>query len=279
MSTPRALIGEAARRLAEAGVPDAVHDAAVLLSHLTGVPPLTLRLDTDGAIDAAVIEAYRELIAKRAARTPLQWLTGTQPFLDLDFEVNGDVLIPRPETAMLAERAIALGTGKPGFRMLDLCCGSGCIAITAALHLPGAEITACDLSPKALRTAQANARRLNADVRFREGDLFEAVDGMSFDLIVSNPPYIPSAECDALQEEVRMEPRMALDGGADGLDFYRRIAGEAGGHLTRGGRVLLEVGLGQAEDVSALLEQGGSAGIRVTDDFAGIPRMVEAVWS
>ena len=273
--TPRSVIRAAAKRLAEAGIPEPAVDASLLLEHLTGIHALRLRLDEDTRLSAETLAAYLDLIGRRARRVPLQWLTGVQSFCGYDFRVTPDVLIPRPETSLLAERAVAIGRGRGGFSMLDLCCGSGCIAVVCALRLPGADVTACDLSDAAIGVAKDNAGRLGAGVRFLRGDLFAAVDGMRFDVIASNPPYIPTADCGTLQPEVLAEPRAALDGGADGLDFYRRIAREAPDHLRGEGTLLLEVGLGQADAVMRLLDRSGFTDITAADDLAGIPRMVE----
>lgn len=277
-NTPRALILAAAKQLAETGVPDPTVDASLLLSHLTGKSPLSLRLDTDTHLSKEMEIAYQTLIEKRAERIPLQWLTGTQSFCGHEFLVTPDVLIPRPETALLAERAIELSANKPDFFILDLCCGSGCIAITCALELPGVNVTATDLSDAALAVARKNAEKHGVQVRFVQGDLFEAVNGERYNVIVSNPPYIPTEVCSELQEEVRQEPLMALDGGLDGLDFYRRIAKEAGDHLKPGGVLLLEIGIDESAEVTELLKLNGFTDIKITDDMAGIPRMVEGHW-
>ncbi|MBQ6174169.1 MAG: peptide chain release factor N(5)-glutamine methyltransferase [Clostridia bacterium] len=273
---PRPLILEAARRLREAGVPDPAWDASVLLSHLTGRPPLELRLDTDTELPPETAEAFRALLVRRCERVPLQWLTGEQEFLGHRFRVTPDVLIPRPETALLARRAIDRVRQQAGASLLDLCCGSGCIAVSVALACPSCRVYAADLSDAALRTARENAASLGAAVRFSQGDLFGAVGDARFDCIVSNPPYIPTADCAELQEEVRREPLLALDGGPDGLRFYRAIAAEAGAHLNPGGTLLLEIGAGQAEDVPDLLRSRGFTGIAVFPDLSGIPRIVEA---
>lgn len=188
------------------------------------------------------------------------------------------VLIPRPETEMIAEEAIRLlgardkTAGAPA--VLDLCCGSGCLGISVKRAFPEAEVTLTDLSPIAVETAGENAARLRADCEILRGDLFAPVSGRRFDLILSNPPYIPADECGTLQAEVLREPRMALDGGTDGLDFYRRIAAEAGSHLRRPGFLLLEIGYGEAEAVEALLLAGGAERVHTDRDFSGIPRRV-----
>ena len=276
--TPRDLILASARQLAQAGVPDPAVDASLLLSHLTGKPALMLRLDTETQLSEETVAAYQALTAKRAQRIPLQWLTGVQSFCGHGFAVSPDVLIPRPETGMLVERVIALGKDRTDFALLDLCCGSGCIAVSCKLGLPGAEVIASDLSEQALAIAKLNAERLGANVGFLCGDLFGAVGAKRFDVIVSNPPYIPTEVCSELQAEVQREPLMALDGGTDGLDFYRRIAEEAGHHLKPDGVLLLEIGIGESEEVSRLLRDNGFLDIRVTEDFAGIPRMMEGHW-
>lgn len=275
--TPRELIRRTAADFRASGVPDPEVDAALLLSHLTGQPPLLLRTDDWTALPDEALSAFRSLARRRMAREPLQYLLGSQSFLGRDFRVDGRVLIPRPETELLAERAIAaLTQAGRGAMALDLCCGSGCIAVSMALAVPGARVHACDLSSDALAVTRFNAAALSAAVTLHQGDLLAAVDGLAFHVIVSNPPYIPSADCLTLQREVLQEPLMALDGGADGLDFYRRIAAEAPARLVPGGVLLLEVGHDQAEAVSAMLEHAGFRDVRAHEDYQHIPRMIEA---
>ena len=275
--TPRELIRQAAAAFREAGVPDPEFDAAALLSHVTGQPALLLRSDAWSALDHDALAAFEALAARRAAREPLQYILGSQPFLGRAFHVDGRVLIPRPETELLAERAIArLRAFGPGARALDLCCGSGCLAVSLALDAPEAQVHAADLSPDALAVTARNADALGAALTLHQGDLFAPVAGLTFDLIVSNPPYIPTGDCPALQAEVLREPALALDGGADGLDFYRRIAAEAPARLTPRGVLLMEVGDGQAAPVAALLAAAGWRDTRVYPDLQGIERMVES---
>ena len=273
---PRQLIRETAAQFRQAGIPDPEVDSAALLSHVTGRAPLMLRLDTDTALTEAQLSAYDGLRQRRLQRVPLQYLTHEQPFLGHSFYVDERVLIPRPETELLAERVIEALRRMDAPAALDLCCGSGCIGISAALAAPGAQVHAADLSPDALAVTRRNAEALGAHVTLHQGDLFGAVAGLQFDLIVSNPPYIPAGECPALQPEVLREPVLALDGGADGLDFYRRIAREAPLHLTAGGMVFLEVGWDQAEAVCALMRETGFREARAHVDLQGILRMVEA---
>ena len=270
---PRGLILEAARHLEACGVEDARTDASLLLAALTGRPALSLRLDTDTEPDDALVRAFEALTERRCAREPLQYLLGGQPFCGRTFRVTPAVLIPRPETELLCERAVERlrGCGAPA--VLDLCCGSGCIAVTVALELPGCRAEGCDLSAEALAVARENAEALGAGVVWRQGDLFAAVPGRRYDAVLSNPPYIPEGE--TLQEEVRREPAMALFAGADGLAFYRRIVREAPEHLCPGGFLMMELGAGQAEAVRGMLRGAGFRDIRVSRDLNGLERIIE----
>lgn len=273
---PRQLIRETAALFRFAGIPDPDVDSAELLAHLTGRQALMLRLDTDTLLPDSVLEAYAALRDQRLQRIPLQYLTHEQSFLGRSFYVDERVLIPRPETELLAERAIEALRGKASPRALDLCCGSGCLAVSMALSCPHAQVHATDLSPDALDVTARNAKTLGAEVTLHQGDLLSPVDGLDFDLIVSNPPYIPAEECRQLQDEVLREPNMALDGGADGLDFYRRIAREAQTHLRPGGIVLMEVGWDQAEKVCELFRHSPFTMVTAHEDYQHILRMVEA---
>lgn len=271
---PRALLKATASAFRNAGIPDPEVDAALLLSHVTGQPPLSLHLDMTTVLPDGVLTRFDVLVSRRLTRQPLQYLLHTQPFLGRDFYVDERVLIPRPETELLAERAIAALREHPHPIALDLCCGSGALAVSMALEVPGAQVHAADLSPDALAVTAKNAELLGASVTLHQGDLFAAVPEIAFDVIVNNPPYIPSADCLTLQEEVRREPLMALDGGADGLNFYRRIASDAPKFLRPGGVLLLEVGFDQAEAVMALLAD--FADVQAHEDYQHIPRMIEA---
>lgn len=275
--TPRELLKLLSAEMAAAGVPDADIDAQLLLSHVTGQNPLNLRLDSWSQVSLADEEQFRALCEKRKTRTPLQYLTGVQSFLGRDFRVDERVLIPRPETELLAERAIQLlREEKYPPKALDLCCGSGCLAVSMALGVPNADVHAADLSEGALTVTRLNAERLGVKVTLHQGDLFDALPETKFNLIVSNPPYIPAADCLELQEEVLWEPMMALDGGADGYDFYRRIAADAPWFLEPGGTLLMEVGFDQAERVMALCQEAGLTPVAIHEDYQHIARMVEA---
>ena len=275
-------IGEACRaaaaQLRTAGVPDPAWDSGQLMSRVTGLAPLMARL-SERELTAKEAAAFDALVQRRLQREPLQYILGTQDFCGRSFAVDGRVLIPRPETELLAERAVrALQDFGPGAHALDLCCGSGCLGITLALEAPSAQVDMADLSEDALAVTRKNAERLGAQVSLPQGDLWDAVDARQYQLIVSNPPYIPDADCLALQAEVMREPPMALKGGMDGLDFYRRIAAGLRKHLLPGGVLLLEVGFDQAERVAELLRAAGCE-TACHEDYQHILRMVEARWA
>ena len=275
-------IGEACRaaaaQLRTAGVPDPAWDSGQLMSRVTGLAPLMARL-SERELTAEEAAAFDALVQRRLQREPLQYILGTQDFCGRSFAVDGRVLIPRPETELLAERAVrALQDFGPGAHALDLCCGSGCLGITLALEAPSAQVDMADLSEDALAVTRKNAERLGAQVSLLRGDLWDAVDARQYQLIVSNPPYIPDADCLALQAEVMREPPMALKGGTDGFDFYRRIAAGLRKHLLPGGVLLLEVGFDQAERVAELLRAAGCE-TACHEDYQHILRMVEARWA
>ena len=213
--------------------------------------------------------------------TPIQYIIGRTEFCGLDITVNEDVLIPRPETELLVDKvaAIARNNGQ-GIRVLDLCTGSGCIAIALTKRVSDCKINASDISDKALDVARLNASRhgVSDKISFFKSDLFGNIDDR-FDIIVSNPPYIARFEFETLQKEVLREPRMALDGGEDGLDFYRKIVADAPDHLRPGGQVIFEIGFGQAGEVCKILqERGVFKVVGIEKDFNGIDRVVIATW-
>lgn len=274
---PRSLLLDTAARFRAAGIPDPETDSALLLSFLTGQAPLSLRLDSDTELSAEILESFSEMAERRLAREPLQYITGEAPFFGRVFQVDSRVLIPRPETEELCAWALETLPVSDSCRVLDLCCGSGCIGLTLAAERPSLQVTLSDCSRDALDVAAANAARYSLQVSLRCGDLAEGLPPASFDCVVSNPPYIPSAECGVLQPEVLHEPSLALDGGADGMDFYRRISDECLRILRPEGILLLELGYGESDAVSSLLAAAGFTGITVRKDFSGIARMMLAV--
>ena len=274
--TPRELIRNTSLRFHEAGIPDPVNDSALLLSHLCGKPPLELRLDSDTELNDTVVSAFMQLAGRRLDRIPLQYLTEEAPFCGRIFHVDRRVLIPRPETELLCEWALEVLSGLPAPRVLDLCTGSGCIGLTLKAERPDARVTLSDLSSDALAVAAENARAMNLDVAFHRGDLLNGFSPGSFCLIVCNPPYIPSAECEGLQPEVLAEPCLALDGGTDGLALYRRLIPASLPVLSGAGKLLLEVGSGESGAVENLLSGHGFQSVTVRRDYAGINRMILA---
>lgn len=273
-------------RLEEAKIADAKRDAETLLLYLEKADRTFLYVHRNDATDEYRADAYFGLIHRRAAGEPLQYILGSQEFMGLNFAVNPSVLIPRQDTETLVELALKrAGEKKRSLSILDMCCGSGAIAVSMAHFLPKAKITACDISLEALEVARGNAARngLNGRIEFRESDLFFMTKRKktvrikdSFDMILSNPPYIPTQDIDTLQTEVRdHEPIKALDGGSDGLDFYRRIAEDAFGSLKKDGLMFLEIGCDQAEAVTSLLSGAGYySEIEVHKDLTGLDRVI-----
>lgn len=273
MMTCRDALRAASGMLAQAGVPDPAVDAAFLLSHVTGTPHLLLRAEGWRELTQLQLADYRALIDRRCQREPLQYILGTAQFMGVTLRAQPGALIPRNDTETLCEQALARMQGRE--RVLDLCTGTGALAVAIALRFPGAQVTAADISADALDVARQNIADTGARVTLRQGDLFAAVAGERFDIIVSNPPYITAEEMADLQPEVRREPALALYGGSDGLDFYRRIAREAPDYLSPGGWLLLEIGSAQAEAVSALLAERFEA-LAVYPDMQGLPRAAAA---
>lgn len=262
--------------LASRGVENARLEAEWLLCAVTGLDRVGLYLNFEKPLDAEELAAYRAMVARRGRREPLQHILGTQEFCGLEFEVTPDVLIPRHDTEVLVTEALARMPEAQS--ILDIGTGSGCIAVALAHRLPGASVTALDISEAALMVARRNAGRNGVTIEFLQGSLFEPVAGRQFDLIVSNPPYIPSSDIETLEPEVRdFDPRGALDGGPDGLDVYRSLIPAAATVLSPGGLLLLEVGLGQAADVVQMFRAAGSYDEPISaSDGAGIERVVGA---
>ncbi len=254
-------------------VPDPRLDAEYLLAAVLGLPRLQLPLEKQRELTDGEAAAYEALLRRRESREPLQYILGDQPFMGYSFRTDPRALIPRNDTEALCEEA--LRRAKPGQRALDLCTGSGAIGIALKKRMPALNVTLSDVSPAALALARENAAALSADVRLLQGDLFAAVTDERFDLIVCNPPYIPDGLRNELQPEVMKEPALALFAGPDGLDFYRRIAREAPAHLTPRGRLCLEIGDGQADAVTALLDKD-FGDIAVLSDLSGLPRVISA---
>ena len=296
-------IGEAIKlgtnRLIEADVPDASHDAGELLRNVLGIPEYKLL----GSLGDELSEekAYFHAIERRAGRVPLQHITGVQEFMGLPISVDERVLCPRLDTETLATKVFDIidGIYKNGglfptdnvvpirhdlyfdreVRLLDMCTGSGCVAISAAHHGKqrgyNLKVTAVDASADALDVARMNAKNNGVDISFLQGDLYEPLFGESFYVITANPPYIPSEVIPRLMPEVRdHEPHIALDGGEDGLLYYHRITEDAHRYLVSGGWLLYEIGFNQGQDVYAIMEDAGFLDIQIIKDLAGDDRVV-----
>ena len=250
--TIREALRLAAARLEQAGVPDADVDAAYLLASVLKEDTLAMRINGHRELTEEQRAAFGQLCDRRAAREPLQYILGETEFMGLTFHVEPGVLIPRADTEILVEKALAWM--KPGARVLDIGTGSGAIAVSLAKLGRPAQVTAVDVSDRALEIARRNAERNGAAVEFVKSDCFSALKGRKYDMIVSNPPYISEDEMRELMPEVMREPELALFGGADGLDFYRRISREAPEYLNEGGCLLFEIGWLQKDAVSALVK-------------------------
>ena len=284
--TLNGLLKNGQKILEQSGIREAGLDAWLLLEYITGKSRAYYFAHGDEGVTEETACRYQELIRKRAEHIPLQHLTHQAFFMGYEFYVNEDVLVPRQDTETLMEAALELLKGNKAPRILDMCTGSGCIITSLMLEVPEASGTGVDLSEKALEVAIRNARELGtADrTKFVKSDLFSAeyfskkdnaekVTG--YDMLISNPPYIPSGEIEGLMEEVRLhDPRMALDGMEDGLYFYREITRQAMDHIRPGGWLLYEIGCEQGKDVKELLEKEGFIKTEIRQDLCGLDRVV-----
>jgi release factor glutamine methyltransferase len=277
-------IQKAAAQLASHEVPDARRDAELLLCHALGRDRAWLIIHMQDALDGQGLRVFERHIDRRSSREPLQYITGMQEFWGLPFTVSPAVLIPRPETEFIVEAALTAFSGNSAPVIVDLCTGSGCIAISLAKDLPKARVFATDWSGDALEIARQNARQNNVAerIRFLEGDLFGPLEEMdlrmSVDIIVTNPPYIRSEELPTLQPEVRdFEPEMALIAGAAGTEIAERIIHRAPEYLRAAGSLIMEMGIGQAAALRNMLEDTHKFGsIEIVKDLARIERVITA---
>lgn len=282
------------KTLEKAGIDGSVRDAELILTHSLGIDRVDLHKDNPD-ISGTISAEIDLLVERRSKREPLQYILGYADFCGLKIMVGPGVLIPRPETELLAEKAIEIINNRrnnrffegPGISrlvypaslvLLDLCTGSGCLAIALAKAFPEAEVYGTDMSAGALEYAKKNAELNNVNsVTFLKGDLFEPVKNMRFDMVVSNPPYIQKNDIESLQPEIRdWEPVEALNGGEDGLVYYRRIISAAGDYLKDNGTLILEIGAGQSEEVGKMAEEASLGHVSLLKDYAGIDRIVFA---
>ncbi len=261
----------AIERLRNSGVESPQLDSQLMMAHALECSRLDLISHPERELTAAQLESFRSMLDRRARRYPLAYIIGKKEFYGLLFDVTPEVLIPRPETEILVEECLKRVGDAP--KIADVGTGSGAIAVTIAVNLPNARVWATDASESALNVALANAQKhaVMDRVSVIRGDLLEPLADFKLDMIVSNPPYIPSGDIDSLQIEVQFEPREALDGGVDGLDAYRRLLTQAVG-ITR--TVALEIGAGQAESVVRIAKDAGWGCVEVVNDLSGIERVV-----
>ena len=267
--------------LTEHQIEDAAVDAWLLMEFVTGMSRTRFFVDGMSQMKSEEEERYFQLIEKRAGRIPLQHLTGVQEFMGFEFMVNEHVLVPRQDTELLvleAEKQLRSSSGE-NLEVLDMCTGSGCIAISLKARNPQIQCIAADISEKALEMAKKNAEKMQSEIVFVHTDMFSNITG-TFDMIVSNPPYIPTKVIESLEEEVRLyDPFSALDGKEDGLYFYRILAKESPHFLKDGGWIYMEIGHDQSASVEALLKEAGFEEIRTEKDLAGLDRVVCGVYN
>lgn len=270
----KGLLTDGAKMLTQAGIDEAELDARYILEYITGLNSAQYFIHSEDIIEKNKAEEFFRLIERRSKRIPLSYVIGTRDFFGLTFKVDENVLIPEQETELLVEEVIKHSEGKS---VLDMCTGSGCIAISIALFGKPSKVAASDISEKALEVARENAKSLKAgEISFIQGDMFENVTD-KFDIIVSNPPYIETGEIDELMPEVRdYIPRLALDGDIDGLKFYRIISKEAVKKLNKNGRIFYEIGYNQSRAVASILFENGFTDITVIKDYSGLDRIVMA---
>jgi len=276
------LWGEQELKLAQVDNPR--WDADLLLGHILSLRREQLYLKREDLLDRDQLLAYQQLIAKRAAREPLQYLLKCQEFMGLEFYVDERVLIPRADSELLVEKVLELKKEFPaveaeknceGPLIADVCTGSGALAISIAYYWPQAKVVGTDLSPLALEVARYNGKRLGVEVDWRQGDFLAPIRGQAWDIIVCNPPYVSWAEYQELAPEIAKEPRMAFLGGEDGLAFYRQLAQEARSLLKENGKVLVEIGWLQGEAVTELFRKQGFF-TQTLQDLGGRDRVILA---
>jgi len=251
------------------------HEAYILIEYVTGFNK-TYLMCHDVEVNDSEVEKIMKLVEKRVNGMPLQYLTNIQYFYGYPFYVDENVLIPRADTEILVEKCIELSKNKKKIKILDMCTGSGCIAVTLKKQLPFAEVYASDLSEKALEVAKKNAKLNEVEIKFVLSDLFFNIKCNDFDVIISNPPYIESSKIKKLANDVKKEPLIALDGGYDGLDFYRAISQNANDYLNKNGKIYFEIGYNQAREVSEILTEYNYKNIKVYKDYGDNDRVIVA---
>ncbi|MCM1106218.1 MAG: peptide chain release factor N(5)-glutamine methyltransferase [Blautia sp.] len=271
--TYREAIAQGEQKLNQVGIVEAKNDAWLLLAMVCKIDHTFYYMHMDEEMTEEQLREFRSVISKRAERVPLQYITGEQEFMGLSFHVNSNVLIPRQDTETLVEAA--LKQVRPGMKIMDMCTGSGCVLISILRHSHGVTGFGYDISKQAIKVAKENARRHDVAAVFERSNLFDEVVERDFDMIVANPPYIPTAEIISLMPEVsQFEPVKALDGHEDGLFFYKEMLKECANYLKPQGSVLFETGCEQGALVSAMLKYAGYSDVRIVKDLAHRDRVV-----
>ena len=260
--------------LNKSGFAEPESDSRLIFEYIAGIDRVKLTLEGDRELEPGIEEKLKAALAKRLTHMPVQYITGYQNFMGLEFMVSKDVLIPRMDTETLVEEVLRLGLSN--VRVLDICTGSGCILLSILKYVYGSSGVGVDISDGALGVAEANSEALGIDATFIKSDMFENIPkDERFDIVVSNPPYIRSDVIGTLMSEVKdYEPLLALDGSEDGLKFYRIIADRAPEYLNNGGMLFLEIGYDQGAEVSALLSAAGFTDVEVIKDLSGLDRVV-----
>ena len=273
------LLKSAERFLDSKGVPDAKASAETLLAFVLKTKRSKLALIREQKLSENEVSLFKEYLLRRAQREPAAYITGFCGFMGFEFKVNENVLIPRPETELLIEEVLAakLQAAKQQNAILDLCAGSGCIAISLAKLGNFKSITAADISPEALNVAKENAKLLGAsEIKFVESDLFQNLSGYKFDIIISNPPYVSENEYLKLEPELTFEPKIALTTQDNGLFFYKKISIEAPKHLNPGGMIFLELNANKAFETEKIFKDAGFKNIKIINDYSNLPRVLKA---
>ncbi len=290
MATIRNMLKKASDCLAKGKSPTPVLDSELLLIHAfeayqIRMNRIKLITESHQEVETNVEKAFMALINERSMGKPVQYITGKQDFMGLELSISEGVLIPRGDTEVAVDRAVSLKNGSEGLKIIDMCTGSGAIAVALAVRFPDAVIYAVDISPAALACARVNVEKygLQDRVRLIEGDLFASLKGLNLenniDILISNPPYIPTEDIGCLEDNVKnFEPLLALDGGADGLDFYSRLILDGAVWLKQGGCLVMEIGHDQGQNVMNMAEAGGLyTNVYLEKDLAGLDRCVSAI--
>lgn len=277
MNTLAKLINDGKEKLKNANISDYNTDVFILAEYILGVDKMKYYMEPNKTFDDEIGMKFTEAVEKRCKHIPVQHITGIQQFFQMDFKVNENVLVPRMETEFLVEMCVNyINEQERDVKVLDMCTGSGCIAVSIKKNCERAEVTGADISDKALEIAKENAENNQCKVSFVKTNMFENIND-KYDVIISNPPYIPTKDIEELENDVKLhDPRLALDGMEDGLYFYRILAQNATNYMVDGGRMFLEIGYDQGQTVPDILKENGFKDIKVIKDLADLDRMVIA---